>query len=835
MKAMKQSRYPGVQPFTSHQNNIFFGRREDTVQLLSMLLQEPLCVLFGKSGYGKSSLINAGIIPKLAEKSAKGKIQYIPITIRFNIWTSEEVQTLMDKLIFHLRKPILEYGIQEAKNIPELPVSLWGGFKQWDSGPNTSFILLFDQFEEFFSYPKIQQDLFKEQLAELLYSDYPFFLEENEGLLTAEQVSILSQRIDVRALFSIRADRLSDLDRMKDRLPAILHKRYELRALTGAQAEEAIVGPAAEGIERADLGQHVFQCPAFVYTDQALDLMMDDLIGREGVETGLVEAFLLQIVCASIENQVTKQQLTTITEHDLPDFSTIFDNYYRNRLEDMNITDQQAASNMLEKGLLLVDPQTGDARRLSRDAGELSQSYSADPNLLQNLERTYLIRREINSLGGFNYEISHDVLIKPVLKARKSHEAIEESAIVARKRMESEQLKIKLQEEEGKRRRFQMVAAGFFILAFVAGAALIFGMCQKIKVQIATAKVVDNILDEAKVSVYHLEYDDAWNKIKDAAKLGEHKIAVGKLFLEIAYFYAETGQYEKAVLAGKQAAGMYENKRISGCLKRIDTKDQTSLAQISANIKLIDSSYFDTLVGRYYPKMMAIPGGKNAIGSGENDEQILEINVNPFLLAQTETTWWQYNLYCQASGKQLPESPGWSIDGDNPVINVSWYDAIDYARWLNKTSGRTNAILNDSSLNLSFTGFRLPTEFEWEYAARSGSNYPFAGGLVVDYFVYYQKNSGKRTRPVTGKKNNQWDLYGMSGNVWEWCWDWRGYYPQTAPQNYTGPSSGAYRINRGGAWNYVIDYCKVTFRSADLPDTKSPSGGFRVAQSQEKK
>jgi formylglycine-generating enzyme required for sulfatase activity len=832
MQAMKQSRYPGVQPFASNQNNIFFGRREDTVQLLSMVLQERLCVLFGKSGYGKSSLINAGIIPKLAEKSAKGKGQYIPISIRFNTWTPEEVQTLTDKLIFHLRKPILEAGIQEAKNIPELPVTLWGGFKQWDSGPETSFILLFDQFEEFFSYPKVQQDLFKEQLAELLYSDFPLFLEENEDRLTAEQVSNLSRKVDVRALFSIRADRLSDLDRMKDRLPAILHKRYELRALTSAQAEEAIVGPAAEGIERADLGQHIFQCPAFVYSDQALGVMMDDLVGREGVETGLVEAFLLQIVCASIENQAIKQQLSTITEHDLPNFITVFDNYYRTRLEDLDEADQRAASKMLEKGLLLVDPQTGDARRLSRDAGELSQSFDADADLLQSLERTYLIRREINSLGGYNYEISHDVLIKPVLKARKSHEAIEESAILAQKRIEAEQLEIKLQEEERRRRRFQRMAAGFFVLSFIAGAALIYGMFQKIKVQVATAKVVDNILKEAQTFVYHLEYDNAWNKIKDAAKLGEHKIAVGKLYLEIAYFYAETGQSEKALSASKQAAGMFENNWISDCLKKINATDETSLAQISANIRLIDSSYVDTLVDRYYPKMMPIPGGMDTIGKGENDEPFLQVSVSPFLLAQTEITWWQYNIYCIATKDTLPESAGWGIEGDNPVINVSWYDAMDYAKWLNKNRGLVDAASSDSTINLSFSGFRLPTECEWEYAARSGFDYPFSGGLVADYFVCYQKNSGKRTKPVTFKKSNQWNLYGMTGNVWEWCWDWKGDYPQTAVQNYTGPRTGHYRVNRGGAWNYGLNLCNISFRSGDIPDIKSPCGGFRVAQTQ---
>lgn len=491
------NRYPGVRPFEADQQAIFFGRKDDTERVLALLTVERLCVLYGKSGHGKSSLLNAGVIPGLPEKGIKTKRRYIPITIRFNIWTERESLTLYDKIAFQLANAVRDL-VPAAIDLPEnLPNSLWGAFKRWKQASDTTFILLFDQFEEFFSYPEAQQLAFKEQLAELLYTDYPQFLEDNEGNLTADQEEHLADKIDARALLAIRSDRLSELDRLKDRLPAILNKRHELRALDIEQAREAIIGPAGEGADLPDFGRDEFGSAAFQYDKAALDTILRELTGRKGVEAGRIEAFLLQIVCASIEKKVADQGLREVFTGDLPNFDTVFEDYYQDRINELPQSERMAARRVLEQGLLLIETQTGEGRRLSRDAGELGQAFEVTPDVLQNLERTYLIRREVNSLGGFNYELSHDTLIAPVLKARKEQEAIEEAERFERERLEAEARALeaerqaaeeKLRAEEAERlrkaaekgqRRARMFAVLASVVALLAVGAFFFAVQQR--------------------------------------------------------------------------------------------------------------------------------------------------------------------------------------------------------------------------------------------------------------------------------------------------------------------------------------------------------------------
>ncbi|MCK6695926.1 MAG: hypothetical protein L6Q97_27990, partial [Thermoanaerobaculia bacterium] len=120
-------------------------------------------------------------------------------------------------------------------------------FKQLDSTEKGAYLLVFDQFEEFFSYPPEQQRAFRDQLADLLSGELPEDLREAARALDRQQRRLLTAPMDIRVLFAIRSDRLHELDRLKDRLPAILHKRYELKALSREQAREAIIGPAALG------------------------------------------------------------------------------------------------------------------------------------------------------------------------------------------------------------------------------------------------------------------------------------------------------------------------------------------------------------------------------------------------------------------------------------------------------------------------------------------------------------------------------------------------------------------------------------------------------------
>jgi len=154
-----------------------------------------------------------------------------------------------------------------------------------------------------------------------------------------------------------------------------------------------------------------------------------------------------------------------------------------------------------------------------------------------------------------------------------------------------------------------------------------------------------------------------------------------------------------------------------------------------------------------------------------------------------------------------------------PVEKVSWDDVQEYLKKLNAANPGKN--------------YRLPSEAEWEYAARGGSltkNYKYAGSSNPGDVAWYDSNSGNKTRPVGGKKANELGLHDMSGNVWEWCSDWFGTYPSGAETNPAGPSSGSSRVVRGGSWNGDTWSVRVSYRGNFNPSGRDDNVGFRVAQ-----
>ena len=153
-----------------------------------------------------------------------------------------------------------------------------------------------------------------------------------------------------------------------------------------------------------------------------------------------------------------------------------------------------------------------------------------------------------------------------------------------------------------------------------------------------------------------------------------------------------------------------------------------------------------------------------------------------------------------------------------PVEQVSWDDCQTFIRKLNQMTGKQ---------------FRLPTEAEWEYAARGGSKsrgYKYAGGNDLGSVAWYSGYSGRKTHDVGQKQPNELGLYDMSGNVWEWCQDWYGDYSSSSQTNPKGPSSGSSRVRRGGSWVSNARICRVSYRSYDTPDYRDFILGLRLAQ-----
>ncbi|NUM72516.1 MAG: formylglycine-generating enzyme family protein, partial [Ignavibacteriaceae bacterium] len=135
------------------------------------------------------------------------------------------------------------------------------------------------------------------------------------------------------------------------------------------------------------------------------------------------------------------------------------------------------------------------------------------------------------------------------------------------------------------------------------------------------------------------------------------------------------------------------------------------------------------------------------------------------------------------------------------------------------------------TMNMNANGYRLPTEAEWEYAARGGSQskgYTYSGSSNAGDIAWYDNNSGSKTHPVGQKQPNELGIYDMSGNVWEWCWDWYGDYSSESQTNPKGPSSGGGRVYRGGSWYFYAGRLRPAYRNYNYPDYRNNSLGFRL-------
>jgi formylglycine-generating enzyme required for sulfatase activity len=184
-----------------------------------------------------------------------------------------------------------------------------------------------------------------------------------------------------------------------------------------------------------------------------------------------------------------------------------------------------------------------------------------------------------------------------------------------------------------------------------------------------------------------------------------------------------------------------------------------------------------------------------------------------------------------------------SFNGDNlPVERVSWYNAVEFCNKLSVLEGLENCYTingTDVQCNWNAKGYRLPTEAEWEYACKAGTTTDFYNGSLtnpectpldnnLDQIGWYCGNSGYSTHTVGQKAPNSFGLYDMSGNVWEWCWDWYGTYDNTSVTDPNGALSGSARVARGGGWYDLAFDCRSANRGGNDPDNRSFNLGFRV-------
>ena len=254
-----------------------------------------------------------------------------------------------------------------------------------------------------------------------------------------------------------------------------------------------------------------------------------------------------------------------------------------------------------------------------------------------------------------------------------------------------------------------------------------------------------------------------------------------------------------------------------------------------------------------------IQGGTFTMGSPtteanrETNETQHQVTLTGFYMGKYPVTQAQYEAVTgtNPSNFKTPVSPETST-ANRPVETVSWYGALVFCNKLSVNEGLTpayrisgstdpaawgtvptssNATWNAVEIVAGSTGYRLPTEAQWEYACRAETETAYnTGATISDNTGWYASNSGSRTHSVGEKPANAWGLYDMHGNVYEWCWDWYGDYASGTQTDPTGAVSGNYRVIRGGSWSASGQRLRSAYRYFDYPYSRGNTIGFRLVR-----
>jgi len=238
--------------------------------------------------------------------------------------------------------------------------------------------------------------------------------------------------------------------------------------------------------------------------------------------------------------------------------------------------------------------------------------------------------------------------------------------------------------------------------------------------------------------------------------------------------------------------------------------------------------------------LVYVPSGSFTMGDVWGDGESFEkpthqVTLSSFYIGKYEVTQKEYETV-MGRGESWLSTRG---AGDSyPAYLVSWFEAVEYCNKLSEAEGLSKCYtINDTNVtcNFSANGYRLPTEAEWEYAARSGGrdDRKYSGTNIeseLGNYAWYSINSDSKTHPAGTKKANDLGIYDMSGNVWEWCWDWFDsiYYSTSSASNPTGPNIGNRRVIRGGSWFYGSYWCRTAFRGTSNPSSDILTVTFRI-------
>lgn len=787
----------GLKPFVKEDCALFFGRDQDISDLIGKVQAAPLVLLTGKSGAGKSSLLDAGLLPRL-----ETQFRWSDLPRR-----RDKTQGL------HLQLQAMLEQVPPHSTHPSL------------------YIL--DQVEE-------------------MYTNEPV---ENEPAALVNLVhETLSGFPAARIVLGYRKEFHKDLlDLFRDLRPTV----FELRPLDPDGLLEACLSVSTDPV--VDKPVLNFQ---FEYHPERGSLAQQIVADLERDQNSSHSAPLLQV-------QLTKMWEKADGERNHDDDPLVFtfalydqDNHasLREFLHGQlrQLEQSSACERWLHNGLaldVLHAHTTAQGTAGACTYSQLCERYDASALevLLPTLKRLHLLNDE-QIKRAVATRLAHDSLAPLVIDLFLNSEAPGQRAHHI---LEAKKREIPPANFTDTERRLvfspadlEIVAAGLEGMA-KTDSAVLQQMDYDRRTYAAQSRQRHQLaMREAREALENFQSVECLQSLRLAIQEAEHQLdEVQQLCLELAW---HEHQSRKAA-AFKAVADFW-----SGCMPNATALDFDNFNQ---QLPQHWPALWLDLEFRYQPNLIALKKGSFKMGSTEGwkDEQpVHKVTLSSYQLADTPVTWWQYGLYCQENDLLLPSDSG-SGKGDKPIINFTWKDAILFCNWLSQWQGLRPAYTWEKegdqypACDWKASGYRLPTEAEWEYAAReAGKKVRFGNGKneakpeEMNFDAANENNTqewvqkGKsrlHTTPVRAFPPNALGLYDLSGNVWERCWDvWSesDYYEQSkGSADPHGPEDGELynRVVRGGSWDDAAFICRASCRYRYRIGDRIDNAGFRIARS----
>lgn len=500
---MKTYRFPGVSSFEDNEisGQLFFGRDEDENKLFHFILSESLTVLFSKSGYGKTSLLQAKVFNKLRQKS------YFPLLIRLNqknLSPLDVIKLKLNEIENSESHEIIYSEIEELKDFLE-NIEIWSKEDKLYTP-----VLVFDQFEEIFTldHNLRYREKFFSELSRIVHS-------------TAEK------GVGIKIVISIREDFLGHLEKLSIKIPFIFTNRFRLESLKKATAKAAIIKPSIKEIKNVE-----FESPQFTFSSEALESLLHFLSLKMAdgklIETDEVEPIQLQIICRELEERIVRGQILpidgviTIRKNDLGGkvgMRDMLGNFYQKQLD--NLQDHlripsiqlQAVRNVIEAELI------SGKRRVPLDYHVITNKENVPKEAIDFLIKNKLLKI-VNHQSNSLVELSHDTLVEPIIK---SYEKRRNAEIIHKKHEELEIHKNKLR----KTRIYLSVVSVLLFICFLLGFLLLNSIIENNRKSEEIVKKEDDIKSKESdnniksASILTLEYTLKQQEIAQEAKILE--------------------------------------------------------------------------------------------------------------------------------------------------------------------------------------------------------------------------------------------------------------------------------------------------------------------------